>query len=106
MMRTCFVAKAAFVVALGILAVPAPPASAQDQSSQQPPYTIPEYNAYQAARSETNAQNRVKLLDDFVAKFPNSTLLPYIYQLYFSTYGELKDYPNVIKSADKLLSLP
>jgi tetratricopeptide (TPR) repeat protein len=106
MIRPCFVAKAAFVVALGILAVPAHPAAAQDQSSQQPPYTIPEYNAYQAARSETNAQNRVKLLDDFVAKFPNSTLLPYIYQLYMSTYTELKDYPNVIKSADKLLSLP
>jgi len=105
MIRPCFVAKAAFVVALGILAVPAHPAAAQDQSSQQPPYTIPEYNAYQAARSETNAQNRVKLLDDFVAKFPNSTLLPYIYQLYMSTYTELKDYPNVIKSADKLLSL-
>jgi tetratricopeptide (TPR) repeat protein len=106
MMRTCFVAKAAFVVALGILAVPAHPAAAQDQSSQQPPYTIPEYNAYQAARSETNPQNRIKLLDDFVAKFPNSTLLPYIYQLYMSTYTDLKDYPNVIKSADKLLSLP
>ena len=105
MMRTCFVAKAAFVVALGILAVPAHPAAAQDQSSQQPPYTIPEYNAYQAARGETNAQNRVKLLDDFVAKFPNSTLLPYIYQLYISTYTELKDYPKMIQSADKLLSL-
>jgi tetratricopeptide (TPR) repeat protein len=105
MMRTCFVAKAAFVVALGILAVPAHPAAAQDQSSQAPPYTIPEYNAYQAARGETNAQNRVKLLDDFVAKFPNSTLLPYIYQLYISTYTELKDYPKMIQSADKLLSL-
>jgi tetratricopeptide (TPR) repeat protein len=105
MMRPCFVAKAAFVVALGILAVPAHPAAAQDQSSQQPPYTIPEYNAYQAARGETNAQNRVKLLDDFVAKFPNSTLLPYIYQLYISTYTELKDYPKMIQSADKLLSL-
>jgi tetratricopeptide (TPR) repeat protein len=106
MMRTCFVAKAAFVVVLGILAVSAHPAAAQDQSSQAPPYTIPEYNAYQAARGETNAQNRVKLLDDFVAKFPNSTLLPYIYQLYVSTYTELKDYPKMIQAADKLLALP
>jgi tetratricopeptide (TPR) repeat protein len=105
MMRTCFMVKAVFLIALGLLAMPAPPAAAQAQSSQQPAYTIPEYNAYQAARAETNAQSRVKLLDDFVAKFPNSTLLPYIDQLYISTYTELKNYPKMIESADKLLAL-
>jgi tetratricopeptide (TPR) repeat protein len=104
MMRTCFMAKGVFLIALGILLMPARPAAAQDQSAA-PAYTIPEYNAYQAARAETNAQNRVKLLDDFVAKFPNSTLLPYIYQLYISTYTDLKDFPKVIDSADKLVAL-
>ena len=39
-------------------------------------------------------QNRVKLLDDFVTKFPNSTLMTYVDQLYLSTYNELKDYPE------------
>ncbi|MGC2720509.1 MAG: hypothetical protein WA209_13050 [Candidatus Acidiferrales bacterium] len=98
-------AKAIFLVALGVLAMPVRPAAAQDQSSQAPAYTIPEYNAYQAARAETNPQNRVKLLDDFVAKFPKSTLLPYIYQLYITTYTDLKDYPKMIDSADQLLAL-
>ena len=105
MMRKVFVAKGIILIALGILAVPARPAAAQDQSSQPPPYTIPEYNAYQAARAETNAQNRVKLLDDFVSKFPNSTLTQYIYQLYIQSYSELKTYPKVIEYCDKLLAM-
>jgi hypothetical protein len=109
MMRKCSIAKVIFLVALGILVLPAGSAFAQDASaqggSQQPPYTIPEYNAYQAARAETNPQNQIKLLDDFVAKFPNSTLLPYIYQLYLKAYGDLKDYKNVIVTADKMIAM-
>jgi tetratricopeptide (TPR) repeat protein len=97
-------AKVIFLIALGILVMPADPALAQATSSQTP-YTIPEYNAYQAAHAETNPQNQVKLLDDFVAKFPNSTLLPYIYQLYMAAYTQLKNYPKVIDSADKLLAM-
>lgn len=103
MMRTCFMAKVIFLITLGIMLMPARPAIAQATSSQTP-YTIPEYNAYQAAHAETNPQNQVKLLDDFVAKFPNSTLLPYIYQLYMAAYTQLKNYPKVIDSADKLLA--
>ncbi len=104
MMRKFFVTKGIILIALGILAVPARPAAAQEQSAP-PAYTIPEYNAYQAARAETNAQNRVKLLDDFVSKFPNSTLTQYIYQLYIQSYSELKNYPKVIEYCDKLLAL-
>jgi hypothetical protein len=108
MMRKCSIAKVIFLVALGILVLPANAALAQDAAaggSQQPAYTIPEYNAYQAARAETNPQNQIKLLDDFVTKFPNSTLLPYIYQLYLKAYGDLKDYKNVIVTADKMIAM-
>ena len=59
-------------------------AAAQARRRQKPTYTIPEYNAFQAARAETNPQNRVKLLDDFVSKFPNSTLMIYVDQLYLT----------------------
>jgi hypothetical protein len=108
MMRKCSIAKVIFLVAFGILVMPAGSALAQDAAaggSQQPAYTIPEYNAYQAARAETNPQNQIKLLDDFVAKFPNSTLLPYIYQLYLKAYNDLKDYKNVIVTADKMIAM-
>jgi tetratricopeptide (TPR) repeat protein len=89
-------------VAAGLLLTLAAGAAAQ----QQPAYTLQEYNAYQAAANEANAQQRVKLLDDFAAKFPQSTLLPYAYRLYFVTYyNELKNFPKTIEYADRLLAL-
>ena len=33
-------------------------------------YTMAEYNAYQAAAAEKNPAAQLKLLDDFVAKYP------------------------------------
>ena len=82
----------------------AKPAAAQDAPAQQPAYTIPEYNAFQACNAEKNAQTRLKCLDDFVAKFPKSTLMKYIDQMYWSTYNELKNYPKVTEYADKYVA--
>jgi tetratricopeptide (TPR) repeat protein len=94
----------ALFVSLSVVARPAlavsPP---QDQAKTT--YTIPEYNAYQAASAEKDPQAKIKLLDDFVTKFPNSTLLPYVYQVYYQAYFQLKNYPKTIESADKLAAL-
>jgi tetratricopeptide (TPR) repeat protein len=89
------------------LSLPGQAAYAQDQSTDQskPAYTLAEYNAFQAARQEANPANRLKLLDDFVAKFPNSTLMPYVLQVYVDTYSQQKDYPKTIQAADKLVAL-
>jgi len=107
MMRQRLTMQGILFIALIMLGLPARPAAAlsqpQDQSKQ--PYTIPEYNAFQAARAETNAQARLKLLDDFGTKFPNSSLMQYVYQLYYTSYSELKNYPKTIEYADKLLAL-
>src|SRR5271156_5059545 len=98
--------KAILIIALVVCCAPARPVAAfAQQQDAKPTYTIPEYNAFQAARAETNAQNRIKLLDDFVSKFPASTLMTYVDQLYVSTYTELKNYPKVIESADKMLAM-
>ena len=80
------------------------PAAAQDAPAQQPAYTIPEYNAFQACNAEKNAQTRLKCLDDFVGKFPKSTLMKYIDQMYWGTYNELKNYPKVTEYADKYVA--
>jgi hypothetical protein len=77
-------------------------AAAQDQK---PSYTIPEYNAFQAANAEKDPAAKIKLLDDFVAKFPNSTLLQYVYQLYYQAYMQTKNYPKTIEYADKLVAM-
>src|ERR1700736_6727818 len=68
-------------------------------------YTMAEYNSYQACAAEKNPTQQIKCLDDFVAKYPNSALLVYIYPLYYNAYSQLKNWPKVIEYADKLLAL-
>ena len=80
------------------------PAS-QDAGAGKQQYTMAEYNAYQAAAAEKNPTQQIKLLDDFVSKYPNSALLIYIYPLYYNAYSQLKNWPKVIENADKLLAL-
>jgi tetratricopeptide (TPR) repeat protein len=107
MIRMRFATKGILLTALVLVFLPARPAAARglQQDQAKTSYTIPEYNAFQAARAETNAQNRIKLLDDFVTKFPTSTLMTYVDQLYVSTYTELKNYPKVLEYSDKLLAM-
>src|SRR5580698_11261144 len=94
------------IIASVLWCAPARPVSAfMQQAADKPTYTIPEYNAFQAARGETNPQNRIKLLDDFVTKFPSSTLMTYVDQLYVSTYTDLKNYPKVLEYSDKMLAM-
>jgi len=106
MTRTGLNLKGILVVGLVLFCVPARPAHAfAQQQEAKPTYTLPEYNAYQAAVAEKDPKARIRLLDDFVSKFPNSTLMNYISQLYLSTYNDLKDYPKVIETADKLTAM-
>lgn len=76
-------------------------AGAQDK----PSYTPQEYNAYKACADDKVAQQRARCLEDFVVKFPESQLLPYAYQLGYTSYNELKSYPKSIEWADRLLAL-
>lgn len=80
-------------------------AEAQDAGQSKQPYTMAEYNSYQACASEKNPATQVKCLDDFVAKYPNSALLIYVYPLYYQAYGQLKNYQKVIEYADKVAAL-
>jgi tetratricopeptide (TPR) repeat protein len=91
---------------LSALARPqAPAAGAQDAGAGKPQYTMPEYNAEQAAAAEKNPAQQVKLLDDFVSKYPNSALLIYVYPLYVQAYGQLKNYQKVIEYSDKVVGM-
>src|SRR6202049_1909423 len=92
--------------AVGTRAQPtqAPPAG-QDAACAKPQYTMAEYNSYQAAAADKNPTTQIKALDDFVAKYPNSALLIYIYPLYYQAYSQLKNYPKVVEYADKLMAL-
>lgn len=105
MIRNSIVKQGLLLAAIILLAGLAQPAVAQAQGSQQTPYTIPEYNAFEAANAEKDPAAQVKLLDDFVAKFPNSSLMPYVYELYYPAYYKQKNYAKTIEYADKVVGL-
>ena len=110
MNRTSRVAGLAIIAALclaisGASSAFAQAPAGQDAAAGQQKYTMAEYNAYQACAAEKNPTQQIKCLDDFVAKYPNSALLIYIYPLDFNAYSQLKNWPKVIEYADKLLGL-
>lgn len=105
-MRRHLSTMAIIFAALVLTSMSARPAAAQAAATaQQPTYTLPEYNALQAAQAEKDPQARLKLLDAFVAQYPNSTLMEYIYQMYYQTYFVLKNYAKAIEYTDKLVAL-
>jgi tetratricopeptide (TPR) repeat protein len=111
MTRTWKRGGAGLACALALMCAASTAARAQDQSqpaqaqAQAPAYTLAEYNAYQAAAAEKDPTQRVADLDDFVSKFPNSTLMPYVYDTYLHAYNDLKNYPKVIEYADRIVAL-
>jgi len=99
--------RSAFILAALVLASLSPRAAVGQAatSSQQPTYTLPEYNSLQAAQAEKDPQAQLKQLDNFVQQYPNSTLLQYIYQMYYTAYYKLKNIPKAIEYTDKLVAL-
>jgi hypothetical protein len=75
-------------------------------AAQQPQPTRAEYDMFQAAVNEKSAPDRVKQLDAFVAKYPQSTYLRFIYESYANTYNELRQPGKVIDFVDKRLAIP
>jgi tetratricopeptide (TPR) repeat protein len=101
------VAALCLILGNGLSAVAQAQAAAggQDAGAGKQPYTMPEYNSYQACASEKVQATQLKCLDDFVSKYPNSALLIYVYPLYVQAYGQLKNYQKVIEYADKVIGL-
>jgi tetratricopeptide (TPR) repeat protein len=77
----------------------------EQQQQQKPAYTLAEYNAYQAAHTTQNPQQRVQALDAFIKQYPNSSLLPYVYRDYYITEYALKNYGATIEYGDRMLAL-
>lgn len=101
-------ASLAVLGTLCLFCITVAPAMAQGTgggAAGQQKYTMAEYNAWQAADAEKNPAAQIKMLDDFVAKYPNSALLNYIYALYYKNYGAQKNYPKTIEYCDKLVAL-
>lgn len=80
-------------------------AAGQDAGGGKQPYTIAEFNAYQACASEKIPGAQIKCLDDFVSKYPASQLLIFVYPLYYNAYSQQKNWLKVIEYSDKLTGL-
>ncbi len=81
-------------------------AGTEQPQAAHPKATRAEYDAFQAVAAEKNPQQKIALLDAFVAKYPTSEYLPYVYNEYWQTYVTLKQWTKVIEYLDKLLALP
>jgi hypothetical protein len=107
----CKMASMVVLAALSLLFLGAAPAGAQEPAAGAAgapagqKYTMAEFNAYQAAAADKDPAAQIKLLDDFVSKYPSSALLNYIYPLYYQAYAAQKNWVKVIENADKELAL-
>jgi tetratricopeptide (TPR) repeat protein len=104
--RTWIAALAAAVALTACAAELRASALPEEPQAARPKATRAEYDAYQAAAAEKNPQQKAKLLDDFMAKYPNSEYLPFVYNEYWQTYAALKQWTKMIEYLDKLLALP
>jgi tetratricopeptide (TPR) repeat protein len=79
------------------------------QQPQSPGYNRDEYDRWMACRTEKVPQQKIKCLDEFVAKSPTAAgptaLGPYIASDYMNAYLEVKDWAKTIEAADKILAL-
>jgi tetratricopeptide (TPR) repeat protein len=97
----------ALTAVLGSVFVLAAQGQTQEQKPGNPPrtYTIAEYNEYAEAVRSEDATERIKQLDSFVARHPDSPFLNYIYQAYYMAYEKTGNLPKVMEFAEKRLSI-
>lgn len=78
------------------------PAAAQDAKPQ---YTVAEYNAYQSCVNDANAASKLKCFDTFQTTYPQSTLLPFVYQGGLQAAAASRNNPKIIEYADKVIGM-
>jgi hypothetical protein len=86
--------KFVVIACLGVVLSTMSTTASSAPQNQGPSYTKAEYDAYQTALIGHNPEQRIELLDDFAARYPTSTLLPYVYRAEYLTYSQMKNYPQ------------
>ncbi|HET8921708.1 MAG TPA: hypothetical protein VFN26_01785 [Candidatus Acidoferrum sp.] len=96
------------ILGSGLAANAQAPAATQDTGvTKAPPYTMAEFNAYQACAAEKAPATLIKCLDDFMSKYPNvsTELSKFVYPLYSQAYSQQKNYLKVMEYTDKQAAL-
>lgn len=93
----------------GAQAKPGQPAQPASQAATGPVVTAEEGKAYQAIAAELNAgldlDKVVSLADDFEKKFPNSSMLSYVYTFQATAYQQKGDIKKTVETGEKSLKL-
>ncbi len=105
MNRFTRLAGLALLLALALVLGTASGVRAQDTGAGAQKYTMPEYNAEQACANDNNSASKIKCMDDFVSKYPNSYLLKFVYPMYYQAYYQQKNWAKVNEFVDKYLTL-
>lgn len=97
----------ALTAVLGCVFVPSAQGQTKEQKPSNPPrkYGMAEYNEYAEAVRSKDAAERIKQLDSFIAKHPDSPLLSYVYQDYHKAYEKTGNLPKVMEYVEKRLSI-
>lgn len=93
--------RSSILISLAVLAFAVGTGRTAPQNSQ---YTPAEYSAFQAARHQEHPQEKLKLLDEFVATYPNSILITAAYREYSAAYFIINKFPESVEFIDKFLS--
>ena len=92
------------LASLPAAAAPAPePAAPQAKTPQWK--SRAEYDAFQAFVNEKDPQNRIKLIQDFIEKYPKSDFLANAYLAEMQTYVQMQQTSEAIASAKKALGV-
>ncbi|HEY2933826.1 MAG TPA: hypothetical protein VGK99_18975 [Acidobacteriota bacterium] len=67
------------------------------------PQTREEYDAYDAITKAADLQQRAKLSEDFLQKFPDSGLAPFVHQIAATTYQQLNNFEKLAEHGEAAL---
>ena len=82
----------------------APPAAAPAAPRQPRARTEEEFTAYQRFIRETNADEQIRIVEDFLLQYPDSELKEYAFQTATQAYQAKNDYPRVLTYGELTLA--
>ena len=82
----------------------APPASAPAAPRQPRAKTEEEFTAYQRFIRETNADEQIRIVEEFLLQYPDSELKEYAFQTATQAYQAKNDYPRVLTYGELTLA--
>lgn len=77
----------------------------QGQQAQQPgPKTVEERDAFMALRNELDPAKQIELGDQFMKKYPDSTLRSFVYEMLCNAYRQQNNFDKTVEYGEKAIA--